>query len=269
MWLHDDDVPPDVLVCSQGGVASTRLMRHLQEHTSLRLNRPSGMWNPLKHASHPPPLPTVRCAVFVYGDVDNALLSLFHRRNDALHAAHAHDAIPTRLQVSPLDAWQQTVRQHGLVHIGQGDWQHPDGRDVDDDVLVEHRRRKAAREQQLRDLQTTVDDVAAKLYGGALEPWLSSKKTLEASFGWESQFAAWTTGAAAYPVLLLSYEALWTEWDSLQTFLELSNLPRMKKRERRSNWTTLPRGQQIALRDKTQALRGHHAQLQAAHVVRG
>lgn len=80
---------PEVLVCSYGGVGTTMLMVHLRKH-GLKTNHPKD-GDGLKHSLTPPNIPSVKKAVYLFGDPVDAHASLkrrhfLERQKEKLHS---------------------------------------------------------------------------------------------------------------------------------------------------------------------------------------
>ncbi len=203
---------PENLICSMGGVGTTALIEYLSRLMSV--NPAHGDYNPIKHSLYPPQDPGIQRAVFLFGDPGAALASLFRRGLDAAHHRNIHGNPPSPDPRIDEDPWLVTVRQFGLHEVQPGKWVDTRGRAASDiGALDELAQRKAAKKaaQAHRDALTRqragyvgLDDIL----GRGLDP-----------FSWRRQWAAWQRGAPGYPILLMRYEALWQNLDTLMAFL--------------------------------------------------
>jgi len=69
--------PPELLICSAGGVGTTMLIRHFRD-AGVATNHPMDS-DDLKHSVSPPAIPTVTRAIYVFGDPQDAYRSLVRR----------------------------------------------------------------------------------------------------------------------------------------------------------------------------------------------
>ena len=206
------------LVCSWGGVGTTTLLEFLASIEGYSCNPAHGYINPLKHPLSPPSKATR--AVFLYGCPYASLLSLFRRRIDRLHYVNVNGLFPTDIPYPTGNLWSLTCREFGLRQERPGVWVDSHGEYADrcgaSDWLEERKNERVRAEKIVlelsKDAYHDLSDFAAR-----------GKDV----FRRHEQFENWLKGAP-YPVLLVRYEALWDNLDSVLDFLQV---PRAWRRD--------------------------------------
>ena len=230
-----------------GGSGTTFLMEALAELPDLSINPPNAYVNPLKHPLFPPRFePAPKRAVFLFACPYNAVLSLFRRGFDALHYAHINELVPDDLSF-PEDAWRETCARFQLHEATPDVWVDDRGhyaRDIG--ALDWYAQRQSVTTTARAAASARIAAIAGEAYRD-LDDYLA--RGIDA-LRKEEQFDRWTSpGAAPYPILLVRYETLYDNLETLTKFLGLApgRLSIPPRQARTTDYTTLPEHDRLRL----------------------
>jgi hypothetical protein len=206
------------LVCSWGGVGTTALLEFLDSIKGYSCNPAHGYINPLKHPLSPPD--QAQRAVFLYGCPYASLLSLFRRNIDRLHYVNVNGLFPADVPYPTGNLWSLTCREFGLREERPGVWVDRHGEYADRCGALEWLEER--KKERVR-AETLVRDLSKDAYEN-LEDFASRGTDV---FRRYQQLENWCMGAP-YPVLLVRYEAL---WNNLETVLDFLQVPSDRRRD--------------------------------------